>query len=327
MRDITPHQASGDVADMPAPKSGTPRVDAAPGSALVLQEAQWRWPAQAGACLPDRPDAIGSDAILVSRWRHHGDAPAAVSHPGHPTHHCIALALRTTTVRFFCRDIPVVDGRLVAGSAHVTRPGTPTRAVYGAAADVLHLFVPSHVVAQWRPDDARLIADPALERLGQALVMSDTDDPALGRLFAAGVAQAIVARVMAHHAGPLAPGGNDMTALPQWRLRRAMAFIDANLASPIGLADIAGSAGLTRMYFAAQFRRATGMRPHEYLVRRRIEHAQDLLRRNEGGMLDVAMRCGFRSQAHFTTVFKRLVGDTPYCWRIKTTSTSRSADA
>ena len=31
----------------------------------------------------------------------------------------------------------------------------------------------------------------------------------------------------------------------------------------------------------------------------------------------VALRCGFRSQAHFTTVFRRFVGDTPYRWRSK----------
>jgi AraC-like DNA-binding protein len=71
------------------------------------------------------------------------------------------------------------------------------------------------------------------------------------------------------------------------------------------------------MHFASQFRRATGMRPHEYLLRRRIEHAQQLLLKSRHNVLDVALSCGFRSQAHFTTVFKRLVGETPYCWRMK----------
>lgn len=69
------------------------------------------------------------------------------------------------------------------------------------------------------------------------------------------------------------------------------------------------------MHFAAQFRRATGVRPHEYLLRRRIEHAQHLLRTSKQSVIDVALSSGFRSQAHFTTVFKRFVGQTPFCWR------------
>jgi transcriptional regulator GlxA family with amidase domain len=49
------------------------------------------------------------------------------------------------------------------------------------------------------------------------------------------------------------------------------------LDKPVSLADVASSAGLTRMHFAAQFRAATGLRPHEYLLRRRIERAQEMI--------------------------------------------------
>jgi AraC-like DNA-binding protein len=105
-------------------------------------------------------------------------------------------------------------------------------------------------------------------------------------------------------------------ALPQWRMNRVIEYVDAHLSETIGLADIAAS-GLTRMHFAAQFRRATGLRPHEYLLRRRIEHAQHLLLISKHSVFDVALSCGFRSQAHFTTVFKRFVGETPYSWRMK----------
>jgi AraC-like DNA-binding protein len=98
-------------------------------------------------------------------------------------------------------------------------------------------------------------------------------------------------------------------------MRRVVEYVDAHLADPIGLADMAQSAGLTRMHFAAQFRHATGLRPHEYLMRRRIERAQQLLLDSRHNVLDVALSSGFRSQAHFTTVFKRFVGETPCCWR------------
>jgi AraC-like DNA-binding protein len=53
--------------------------------------------------------------------------------------------------------------------------------------------------------------------------------------------------------------------------------MDSHLYEPISLSDLAAAAGLSRNYFAAQFRVATGLRPHEYLLRRRIERAQKLL--------------------------------------------------
>jgi AraC-like DNA-binding protein len=98
-------------------------------------------------------------------------------------------------------------------------------------------------------------------------------------------------------------------------VKRAIDYIDAHLSEQLSLSDIAQSAGLSRMHFAAQFRAATGMRPHEFLLRRRVERAQTLLMRPRLTSLDVAISTVFRSQAHFTTVFKRLVGETPARWR------------
>jgi len=83
----------------------------------------------------------------------------------------------------------------------------------------------------------------------------------------------------------------------------------------VSLADVASSAGLTRMHFAAQFRAATGLRPHEYLSRRRIERAQDMLVGTGMSLVDVALSVGFQTQSHFTSVFKRYSGQPPRAWR------------
>ncbi|MEW6148553.1 MAG: helix-turn-helix transcriptional regulator, partial [Pseudomonadota bacterium] len=83
----------------------------------------------------------------------------------------------------------------------------------------------------------------------------------------------------------------------------------------ITLEHLAAVAGLSRMHFAAQFRAAVGMRPHEYLLKCRIERAQELLKQGDVSLVDTALTVGFQTQAHFTTVFKRFVGDTPYQWR------------
>lgn len=302
---------------------------------VVPTEHRWRCPPQSTAVPMSR-----HPGLLVSRWLYDGTVPLEVAHPGDAERHCVALALRSSSMRLKCGGKPVIDGRLPAGAVQVTAPATHASAVFDSASDILHLHVPQNAVAECHIDlygrapDGDIVlhdpfpyVDPALERLGQALVVAHRQDPGVGRVFAESVAMAILSRVVASHVQHVAIHWREQSKLPPWRLRRALEYIDANLASPIGLADIASSTGLTRMYFAAQFRRATGMRPHEYLLRRRIEHAQDLLRHAGYRVLDVALRCGFRSQAHFTTVFKRFVGDTPHCWRVKVASTSGSSHA
>jgi transcriptional regulator GlxA family with amidase domain len=102
--------------------------------------------------------------------------------------------------------------------------------------------------------------------------------------------------------------------LARWRLKRAIDYVEAQLDKPVSLADLASSAGLTRMHFAAQFRAATGLRPHEYLLRRRIERAQEMLAGTGMSLVDVALSVGFQTQAHFTSVFKRYTGQPPRAW-------------
>ena len=104
-------------------------------------------------------------------------------------------------------------------------------------------------------------------------------------------------------------------ALPKWRLMRVLRYIDANIGEPITLANLATTAGLSRMYFAKQFRAATGIRPHDYVLRKRIERAQQMLAANPAALVDIALSVGFQTQAHFTTVFKKFVGSTPCQWR------------
>ncbi|GGC45946.1 helix-turn-helix transcriptional regulator [Chelatococcus reniformis] len=111
--------------------------------------------------------------------------------------------------------------------------------------------------------------------------------------------------------GEIAP----VNALPNWRLKRITAYVDEHIGEPLPLLDLAKTAGLSRMYFAAQFRAATGLRPHEYVLRRRLDHAQGLLARTAEPIVAIALSVGFHTQAHFTTVFKRFVGETPAQWR------------
>jgi AraC family transcriptional regulator len=114
---------------------------------------------------------------------------------------------------------------------------------------------------------------------------------------------------------PTDPAERPVGGLQKWRLKRVAEYVDSHLSKKVTLSDLAAVAGLSRMHFASQFRMATGLRPHEYLLRQRIRRADELLRDTTMTIVEVALNVGFQTQAHFTTVFKRIAGSTPAQWR------------
>ncbi|MFT0862624.1 helix-turn-helix domain-containing protein [Ancylobacter sp. G4_0304] len=171
-------------------------------------------------------------------------------------------------------------------------------------------------------------ADPVIDRLSRALDAAENSDREFGGLYADALRLAIVTRVLSGHLDgqdaqvleteepEAAPAQRrPKSGLPKWRLKRVVAYIDENLSESVSLAGMAAAAGLSRMHFAAQFRVATGQRPHEFLLRRRVERAQAMMLETRDSLVEIALAVGFQTQAHFTTVFRRFVGDTPYQWR------------
>jgi AraC family transcriptional regulator len=104
-------------------------------------------------------------------------------------------------------------------------------------------------------------------------------------------------------------------ALPKWRIRRLEEFLVANIDKRVSLDDMATAVGLSKMHFAAQFRVATGFRPREYLLLKRIERAKAMMTASRMPLVEVAFAVGFNAQAHFSTVFKRFTGKSPAQWK------------
>jgi AraC family transcriptional regulator len=118
--------------------------------------------------------------------------------------------------------------------------------------------------------------------------------------------------------------GGHVQGLQKWRLKRVVDYIDAGISSKMTSRDLAAVAGLSRMHFASQFRMATGLRPHEFLLQRRIRRAAELMRDTTMPIMEIALTVGFQTQAHFTTVFKRFTGYTPRSWRVGNHMSPRS---
>jgi AraC family transcriptional regulator len=99
------------------------------------------------------------------------------------------------------------------------------------------------------------------------------------------------------------------------RIRAAIDFIDANLGWSITLDELAAEADLSPGYFVTAFRQATGLPPHRYVLKQRVERAKLLLAEPDRTISQIALDVGFSSQSHLTSVFRRTTGMTPKGYR------------
>jgi AraC family transcriptional regulator len=256
-----------------------------------------------------------TEEISISRWtdldntcrREEATAPA--------DKFFIAICLRNTRLRLTREHHSVFEGIMPAGTVYVGAPSRQLSAQFDAPFDLLHVHVSSNcflVRGSATPRDAAgdpnlvLLRDALAEQLAIALVKADATDKQFAQC---------IGQTLATHIGRLESLRTKVNALPKWRLRRVEEYVRMNFDRPLSLADLAKVAGLSRMHSAAQFRAATGYRPHEYVLHQRIEHAKSLLSDTGKPLADVALAAGFCSLSHFSTVFKRIAGKTPACWR------------
>jgi AraC family transcriptional regulator len=295
------------------------RGQPAPATRVIEEEPKWRHK-------PALSNADAQSKVIPTRWRAFQKHALKVRAESAEDSHVIGIALRRIDIQLsFCGRV-VQDGVLMPGMSVVNAPGLVIDGLLRGPTDVLHLHIPNEIIAECGrymesrgtaefPSGPSSARDPAIERLGMALLEADEFGSAFGSLYADSISIAIVTRLLDtarkrnHSERPKASG------LAKWRLKRALDYIDGNLGEAVSLADLASATGLTRMHFAAQFRGATGLRPHDYLLRRRIERAQTMLRYSNNSILDVALQVGFQTQAHFTSTFRRFVGEPPNAWR------------
>jgi AraC-like DNA-binding protein len=202
------------------------------------------------------------------------------------------------------------DGELFVLEPESVHTGVP--AVPGGWAYKV-LYLDPALLGAWSevdavPQAARWVVfrDPALRRaLAVAHRVLAEEPPGLA------VDGALVAAVDAlrPHLKP-GPGRGRTTPPEHAAVRRARRYLEERWAAPVGLAELAAHAGLSRFELARTFRAQVGLPPHAFQLDLRIARAREQLAAGEPPAA-VAATCGFCDQAHLTRVFKRAVGVTP----------------
>ena len=141
-----------------------------------------------------------------------------------------------------------------------------------------------------------------------------------GGLYAESLANVLAVHLLRQHSS-LGTGARSIVSRgPSGRLsgrtlRRATDFIGENLASSLSLEEISAAASVSPRHLSRLFKEVTGLAPHQYVIRERVEKAKRLLAGTELPVGDVALAAGFAHQGHLARHFVRLVGPSPARFR------------
>lgn len=203
-------------------------------------------------------------------------------------------------------------------------------------------FIPAHVPHEYYPDgdvwDVRWMAPggsglPDLYRClglenGGAFPVSEIapldlilnrmhteliGDKENGNLYASACVMEFIAE-FARQAGlirsaPMAEEGLEDTY--SRHIRRLKDYIDYHYMHPVELAELCELIGVSPQHLCRIFKRCTGMRPMEYIIRRRVAAAKNLLANSDHSIGDIAYWCGFDNNNYFWRIFRQIEKMTP----------------
>lgn len=137
----------------------------------------------------------------------------------------------------------------------------------------------------------------------------------MGTLYTEGISAALIAYVDHRYGGTDQRDRDGTEALTFQRRQTLTDFIDAHLSCSLRVADLATQVHCSPQQLGRLFQRSFGMAPHRYVMIRRTQHAEQLLKSDNSSIAEIAASCGFSSQAHLTVAFKALFGAPPASYR------------
>lgn len=197
----------------------------------------------------------------------------------------------------------------------------------------LHVYVPHAMVERMAVESGVTVADrsvtlidpmcspdPFAERICRQIVREMTHADGCSAMMIDCLAQQLVIRLIREHSslsGSSAVAPTSGAGYRDWRLKRAIDYLEAHLSDDVGLTELAEFVGLSTARVASLFREGTGEPPHRWLMNRRLARACELLRDPSMSIAEIAQHCGFASPQHLATVMRRRLATTPTAYRAR----------
>ncbi len=207
-----------------------------------------------------------------------------------------------------------------AGQMAIFAPGMDHGASSSGVLALVSIYLKPSLMAHvaGEPDPARIeilpqvgLEDATLRLLALALEAELQSGLPPDRLFGESMGLALAARLLSRYAVKPAVEHPYRGGMPKYLLRQAIDYMKSNLGADLRLLELAENVKMSPWHFCRAFKQSTGLPPHQFLMRERIEAAKRLLKQPHRSVVEIAVRLGFADQSHFITVFRRLTGYTP----------------
>jgi AraC family transcriptional regulator len=242
------------------------------------------------------------------------------------THHMLIIPLRAHTPMRFGWSAATFEGIFRTGDQILLPAGEPSHCRFDRIDDAL--------VAHFQPEYLRRLlesewgVDPAKLSIGCDLWFQNSSLVDIGRMMRDALSLESGHRLLLESLGTAAgmlllnsdrslkghrPHVERRGELPA--LSRVLDYMNCHFADDVGLAELAAVAGCSLQHFKRAFKVSTGIPPHRFLLSIRIKHSQALLVKNGLALAQIALECGFSSQSHFSSAFRRYTGVSPARWQ------------
>lgn len=170
-------------------------------------------------------------------------------------------------------------------------------------------FPSQGLAPSWSPQ-----SDPQTLSLSQAIVAELQSEQCMPMLLET-LTLALSMHILRRTANATFKPSQAASGLAPHALRRVTDYMQAHLQEAVSLDTLASLAGLSTFHFCRMFKQSTGMPPHRYLLRLRIDRAEELLLHTGTPIGDIAFDVGFGSSSQFSHFFRKHAGSTPQEYR------------
>ncbi|MGL5806432.1 MAG: helix-turn-helix domain-containing protein [Xenococcaceae cyanobacterium] len=159
--------------------------------------------------------------------------------------------------------------------------------------------------------DRFTIRDPFLEQIAIAFKTEMERGDRVNNLYLESLQNILAVHLLRYHCAIEISNYSAPKKLTQFQLQQILNYIQDNLGSEIGLAELAKIVSLSPHHFGRLFKQNMGIPPHRYVLQCRIDRAKKLLSKKQLSMAAIAIQLGFHDQSHFTNVFRKHTNLTP----------------
>jgi len=153
--------------------------------------------------------------------------------------------------------------------------------------------------------------DPVLQSIFSAMQAALSLPAVEQSLYLDGLLETFLLKLIRDHTTARLSEPKTPETLAPFKLKRVLEFVEAHMNEHVTLSMLAGAAGASAYHFSRAFKNSVGVTPYQYVLRRRVERALELLRASGKSQSEVAAVCGFSDSRHLTRAFRRLTGRSP----------------